>query len=85
MKSLVTFPRRLSLGENVDMDWKEIRKFIEESGGRVLIVIDGQPSLVVSSYQNESNSDCLNYSFENSDEDDKEIKRQSLMIDDLPL
>jgi len=67
------------------MDWKGIRKFVEESGGRVLIVIDGQPSLVISNYQHESNSGYPNYSFEDSDEDDKMIKRQSLMVDDLPL
>lgn len=32
------------------MDWNQINKFIEESGGRAMIIIEGRPALVVMSY-----------------------------------
>ncbi len=67
------------------MDWGEIRKFVEESGGRALIVIDGHPSLIVSSYRKEPVSGQLDYSIEAPDENKETRERPSLMIDDLPL
>jgi len=33
-----------------NMDWSEINKFIETSGGRAMIIIDGRPALVVMDY-----------------------------------
>lgn len=32
------------------MNWNEINKFIEASGGRAMIIIDGRPALVVMDY-----------------------------------
>lgn len=70
------------------MDWTEIHKFVKESGGRALIVIDGRPALVVTSYQRHAepgvDSQMLPMMSERVEEDTS-LRRKELLIDDLPL
>ena len=71
------------------MDWSDIINFVEDSGGRVMIVDKDQPSLVVLSYQDYQKLIDLG-------DDQKGLKDQTkdrkgiepldrLYIDDLPL
>lgn len=51
--------KKLLPAENANMDWNQINKFIEESGGQAMIIIEGRPALVVMSYDKYRQADHL--------------------------
>ncbi len=82
------------------MEWSEVNKFIKESGGRALIIVDGQPALVVMGYQDyrrlETGSDNLPMISEKpaesgfepeskASQEDHVPEKKGVFIDDLPL
>ena len=70
------------------MDIKEIKKIIDEEGGKVFIAFEGEPSLVIMSLNDyrtikgEKRQDSLKV--ENS-KIPRELESESLNIDDLPF
>ncbi len=70
------------------MEWSEIEKFILESGGRALIVVDGKPPLVVMGYQDyqrlKKPSD-IRPMIPDRPESTEHLEDRELFIDDLPL
>lgn len=59
--------KKLLPAENANMDWNQINKFIEESGGQAMIIIEGRPALVVMSYDKYRQADHLDQ-FEPNDQ-----------------
>ncbi|MDD5098449.1 MAG: hypothetical protein PHD31_01910 [Candidatus Pacebacteria bacterium] len=70
------------------MDIKEIKKIIEEEGGKVFIAFEGEPSLVIMSLNDyrtikgEKRQDSLKVE---SSKIPRELESESLNIDDLPF
>ena len=68
------------------MNFLEIKKFLKKEGGKVLILEDGEPFLVVMSYQEYQELKSINQEL---DEEKVFLKQkeeiQKLTLDDLPL
>jgi PHD/YefM family antitoxin component YafN of YafNO toxin-antitoxin module len=71
------------------MNWSDVINFVEDSGGRVMIVDKDQPSLVVLSYQDYQkliDSNDSQIISRDQTRDGKEMEPLNrLYIDDLPL
>lgn len=59
--------KKLLRAEKANMDWNQINKFIEESGGQAMIIIEGRPALVVMSYDKYRQADHLDQ-FDSNDQ-----------------
>jgi|AntAceMinimDraft_8_1070364.scaffolds.fasta_scaffold152474_2 translation elongation factor P/translation initiation factor 5A len=68
------------------MNFLEIKKFLKKEGGKVLILEDGEPFLVVMDYQEYQKLKNIDQEF---DEEETFLKQkeesQKLTLDDLPL
>jgi hypothetical protein len=70
------------------MDWAEITKFIEESGGRAMIIVNDDPAFVVMSYRDyqELNECVKSPMISKGTGNDRMVEKiNGLFIDDLPL
>ncbi len=70
------------------MDWVEIAKFIEESGGRAMIAVNDEPAFVVMSYRDyqEMNECAKSPMISKKTGNNRMVEKiNGLFIDDLPL
>lgn len=68
------------------MNFLEIKKFLKREGGKVLILEDGEPFMVVMSYQEyQEIKGTIPESEKEKTFSDQEEKSQKLSLDDLPI
>ena len=71
------------------MDIKEIKKIIDEEGGKVIIGFDGEPSLVIMSLNDyksiKRNKEEKEIAKTEAPKIPRELESESLNIDDLPF
>jgi len=68
------------------MNFLEIKKFLKKEGGKVLILEDGEPFLVVMSYQEYQGLKSINQELDDDEVFPKQKEEsQKLTLDDLPL
>jgi PHD/YefM family antitoxin component YafN of YafNO toxin-antitoxin module len=68
------------------MNFLEIKKFLKKEGGKVLILEDGEPFLVVMSYQEYQELKNADQEFDEEEIFPREKeKSQRLTLDDLPI
>jgi hypothetical protein len=71
------------------MNWQEIEKFVNDSGGRALVIVDGNPSLVVMNYKDYQSYQGHGNAFQQlatlPEEPEPKPEKKSLVIEDLPL
>ena len=87
MKSPAISPKRLSMASVDNMDINEIKNLIEIDGGKFIIVENGKPIMVVTSFEEykkkltgKKNNPCPA-----SSPVPEELQSEELKLDDLPL
>lgn len=68
------------------MDFKHIKDFLESEPGKVLVLEDGEPRLIIMPYKDYQRMKSEHYkSSTSSEEEDNPRSEQEITLDDLPV